>query len=236
MLNKKHSDFLSIPAQRNNVTIPNWNKRVQLKLKSALWSITVAGREARILDEQLNDEDKSTLEYKTRSSHLSLCLADLLQNTDDLGGAVDAIESTINLHNSGVLLQAITEHLVPPTPIDAIFALQALASCVQKNGENVDAFEARLDNIWLQLEALGLNTIQDLRLATLQRGILQGVYAKHKSITSVLDKLGIGDLELSEWKTKTEFVAFIKKLFLLKKVIKEGKMTKMQLSGCVRLI
>ena len=104
MLSQKYSDFPTIQEKQNNDRIPNWNKRICLKLKSASWMIDVNDKEMSIMDNRVTDKARDTPSYKSRTKHLSLCLAELQQNTDDLTSAVDALKSTINLHDGPALL------------------------------------------------------------------------------------------------------------------------------------
>ena len=70
---------------------------------------------------------------------------------------------------------------------------------MQKNGESVDHFASRMENLLLQIEKLGYKSVKDLKLAYYQREILQGAYHKHKSLAYFTEKLQNAELDLKSW-------------------------------------
>ena len=147
MLNQTATNFPPIPSKRNSGTIADWNKKIRIKLLSPPWCIKDGEQDCSILDDFVTKATRKSDAYTARVKHLSTCLAGLLTVAEDLGATIDALESTILQSNGIVLLGAITEHLVPTTLLDIVFALDFIGSCLHRNGETLDAYEARLDHL-----------------------------------------------------------------------------------------
>ena len=66
MLNQKSTDFPPIPAERNEFSIPLWNKNVKSYLSKPPWSIDVDGSLRSILDPNLPEHTLSSKAYTVR--------------------------------------------------------------------------------------------------------------------------------------------------------------------------
>ena len=239
MSKQKASNFPLIPVDCNEFSIPQWLNKVCLHLSTMPWAIPTndenPNRVSCILDaDKFLEEVLQSKEYTGRSLHLSRCLVGLLKAAKDLNGAIKALEPTILQHDGIASLTAIGAYLVPPTPLDIIRALLALGLCVQRNAESADAFNARLNNIWLRIKQLGYNTIEDLQLALLQRGIFKGAYCDHKLLSYTLDKIAGRDASLQDWNDRPSIVKFIKQQFMDRSAMKEGRMVNVASSARLR--
>ena len=85
---------------------------------------------------------------------------------------------------------------LPLTQATALDILTELGACVHANGETVNRYGSRLENIFNQIDELGYKTINDLKLAFHQRRSLQDVYAQHKSLFWIKDQLQNEELHL----------------------------------------
>ena len=91
-----------------------------------------------------------------------MCLVGLLEHATGLEGAVESLEDVIVLNDGIQLLTAIGDYLAPPTPMDIVQALSALGNCTQRNGESMDAFDARINKIWLRIKRLVYDSFDNL--------------------------------------------------------------------------
>ena len=232
MWKQSADDFPAIPATRTEFTIPEWIDNVKLHLSTPPWTIRISDTNVCILDSHLISSDvKATDDYTNRVAHLSKCVVGLLTNAKDLEGVKEALKEEILQHDGIQLLEAVRLYLLPPTALDVVRALDSLGECVQRNGESADAFDARLNNIWTRIQSLGYTTVEQLRLASLQRGIFSGAYGEHKCFNYTLDKFSSKESSLTDWSTRREFLTWVKTLYQDQNIIKDGKMTKISITG-----
>ena len=126
--------------------------------------------------------------YQARSTKLGMIMRQLL-NDAKLTDCIKSLKATIETNDGVLLMDSIYEYLLPLATIRILEVLTEIGHCMQKNGESVDHFASRMENLFLQVEKLGYQTVKDLKLAFCQRGILQGVYHKHSSLFWFTEKL-----------------------------------------------
>ena len=100
-----------------------------------------------------------------------------------------SLKAKIETNDGVLLMDSIYEHLLPLATICILEVLAEIGLCLQKNGESVDHFASRMENLFLQVDKLGYKSVKDLKLAFCQRGILQGAYHKHTSLSWFTEKL-----------------------------------------------
>ena len=222
LYSQKAEDFESIPDVRDAKTIPQWRKDIARKLNLDPWTIEGTS----ILE--MTGNGLTSEEYKNRVSHLCGILIKLLNNAG-LKDCLNALESTMNLNNGVKLLDAITNYLMPLTTTEILSCITDLCECIQGNGESIDTYKARFDNIWTRISALECDTVEILKLSFLQRGIFDGPYTKgSEGLEFLKKKIDHGDTSLRKWdKAATPEKAFleeIRKVFTLDKTIASGVM------------
>ena len=122
-------------------------------------------------------------------------------------------------------MECIFEHLLPLAITRVLDVLTEIGNCVQKNGESVDHYASQMENLFLQVEKLGYKSVESLKLAYCQRGILQGAYHKHQSLSHFTEKLQNDEFNLKSFANPHDFFKNMSRIFTNKKVYKEGKMT-----------
>ena len=193
---QKPEDFEPIPDERDAKTIPQWRKDIARKLNLDPWTVNGTS----ILD--MSGDGILSDEYKNRASHLCTILIKLLNNAD-LKDCLLALESTTDLRNGVKLLDAITAYLMPLTTTEILNCIRELCECIQGNGESINTYKAKFDNIWTRISALECDTVELLRLSFLQRGIFDGPYANgSKGLEHFKTKIDHGDISLRKWDEK----------------------------------
>ena len=129
--------------------------------------------------------------------------------------------------------------MMPLTTTDILKCINDLCECVQRNGESIDTYKARFDNIWTRISALKCDTIELIKLTFLQRGIFDGPYLKgSKGLEHLKTKIDHGDISLRRWDKESvpakAFLEEIRNIFTLDKTITSEKMMPVSSHfGCV---
>ena len=142
-----------------------------------------------------------------------------------LTDGIKSLKATIETNDDVLLMESIFEHLLPLATTRVLDVLTEIGNCVQKNGESVDHFASRMENLFLQIEKLGYKSVEALKLAYCQRGILQGAYHKHKSLAHFTEKLQNDELNLKSFGNPHAFHKHMSQIFTNQKVYKDGRMT-----------
>ena len=151
----------------------------------------------------MNGDGLTTPAYKNRISHLSVILVQLLEDAG-LHDALRAMEHTQRLKDGVRFLATIRDYLMPSTNSDILKCIEDLATCVLANGESLDSYYARLEHIWIWIEHQKCLSIKELRLAFLQRGILNSVYQNTECINYFKQKITYGEGKVSTSKCEGE--------------------------------
>ena len=124
-----------------------------------------------ILD--VTDSDtKSSDKYKVKVQQFGKTLFELLDKAKLTEIQTVLRNAKINVADGIGLFQEILIQLVPTTEVNILDALDDLANCVHKNGEGINPFVIRVQQIFDQFNRLGYTTMDDLQRAFLQRGFL----------------------------------------------------------------
>ena len=149
-------------------------------------------------------------------------LTELLHIKDS--NIVVSLRATSSTNNGAVLLDAICDFLLPLENMQILDVLTNLGTCVQLNGETVEGFSSRLENIFNRISKMGYTTMEQMKLAYHQRGFLKGAYSSHKSLSYLQDKLKNDDTNLKSFGTSEDFSKAMTKNFTNNNVYKDGKM------------
>ena len=95
---------------------------------------------------------------------------------------IKSLKAKVETNDGVFLMDSIYEHLLPLATTRILEVLTEIRLCMQKNGESTNHFASRMENLFLQVNKLGYKSVEDLKLAFCQRGILQSAYHKHKSL------------------------------------------------------
>ena len=108
--------------------------------------------------------------------------------------------------NDGVkLLESIRNFLLPLDNLQILDVVTDLGGCIQQNGETVEGFYARLENIFICIQKMGYKVVSELHVAYTQRGSLRGVYGEHKSVDYLHKKLKNDEFTLKSYGSSLEF-------------------------------
>lgn len=148
----------------------------------------------------------------------------LLKNAK-LTDCIKSLKATIKTNDGVLLMDSIYEHLLPLATTRILEVLTEISLCMQKNGELVDHFASRMENLFLQVHKLGYKSAKNLKLAFCQQGILQGAYHKHSSLAWFREKLQNAETNLKSWDNPHNFHKHVTQVFTNQKVFKDEKMT-----------
>ena len=123
---------------------------------------------------------EATESYRICSTMLSKILIQLLHDKDS--NIVISLRATASTNNGVILLGSIRNFLLPLENMQILDVLTDLGTYVQRNGETVEGFSSRLENIFNWITKMGYTTMKDIKLAYNQRGFLKGAYSNHKSL------------------------------------------------------
>ena len=161
-------------------------------------------------------------------SHLSVILVKFLENAG-LYDALQAMEHTQRLSDGVRFLNTIRDSLMPSITTDILKCIEDLLTCVSANSESLDFYYARLEHIWIRIEHQKCLTIEDLRLAFLQRGVLNSVYQNTECLNYFKTKVTYGNISLRQWdKNKFPCRSFLEKMraiLIEAEIISKGKMS-----------
>ena len=113
----------------------------------------------------------ATSHYRARSTKLGMIMHQLLTDAK-LTDRVKSLKTTIETNDGVLLMESIFEHLLLLATTRVLDVLTKIGHCMQKNGESVDHFTSRMENLFLQIEKLGYKSVEALKLAYCQCGIL----------------------------------------------------------------
>ena len=164
--------------------------------------------------------------YCIRSTTLSVILAQLLHDKDS--NIVVSLWATVSMNDGVCLLDSIRDFLLPLGNIQILDVLTELGSCVQSNGETVESFYSRLENIFNRIAKMGYNNMESLKMAFHQRGFLRGAYSEHESLLYLQQKIKNDDLTLKSYVSSLEFLKSMTRTFTNNKVYKDGKMLQLK--------
>ena len=122
-----------------------------------------------------------------------------------LTDCIKSLKATIETNDGVLLMDSIHDHLLPLATTRILEVLTEIGLCIQKNGKSVDHFSSRMENLFLQVDKLGYKSVKDLKLAFCQRGIIQGAYHKHSSLTWFTEKLQNAETDLRSWANPHDF-------------------------------
>ena len=223
VLQQKAESFSDIPEIVNETTIAIWYDGFKSRLKATPWDIN---GECITDMNHIGPIATASISYQVQSSHLSMILLEKLENAK-LHDVIEALRSTINTSDGVLLLDSIRENLLPFCTLQILNVIAELGCCVQKNGETVDGFGSRLENLFNRISKLGYTCIDDLKIAFTQRGFLHGAYSGHQALKYLTDKLNNDDVQLTKWKTPIDFRKEMTRVYTNNNVYKDGKMTKL---------
>ena len=224
-----YKNFPAIPKVRNATTISTWRLEIMDYVGTAPWALKNG---TSIFGDQPTSICESE-DYKGRVTRLATILHSLL---DDAG--LDGVKSVLRRDNAPLqdgtkLIHSIISELVPITATDILTVCDDLANCLHENGESVEAFETRIVHIFDRFTQAGCVTMDDLKLAFLQRGFLNGAYSEHDALKYLKDRLANNNANLNEWKTPGAFCRHMQGLFKAKGMIKDGQLQKVA-TGIIR--
>ena len=87
--------------------------------------------------------------YRIRSTILSKILIDLLNKKDP--NIITSLRATVATNDGVKLLDSIRDFLLPLDNLQILDVLTDLGECVQKNGETVEGYCDRLENIFIRI-------------------------------------------------------------------------------------
>ena len=167
--------------------------------------------------------------YKIRSMKLYLIMTKLLQ-VAECQGILDQLDSQVTSNDGVSLLFATKEAILPQTSLQILDVLSDVGSCLQKNGETVEAYGTRVEHLFTRLKNLDCTTMEHFKMATLQQGFLHGAYSEHESLGHVQTKLKNNESKLTDWTMSSEFLKSMTAVFTNYGVYSNGKMTKLNQS------
>ena len=218
-LKQKHTDFPVIPESRTQESLSIWLETVMRTCRISPWDIDGTP----ILEMSLPPVLLDALEaYKIRLMKLYLIMTKLLQ-VAECQGILDQLDSQVTANNGVSLLYAAKEAILPRTSLQVLDVLVDIGSCLQSNGETVESFGTRVEHLFTCLKNLECTSTEHFKMATLQRGFLQGAYSDHESLGHVQTKLKNNESKLSDWTKSSKFLMSMTKIFTNYDVYSNGK-------------
>ena len=138
-------------------------------------------------------------------------------------GILDQLDSQVTPNDGVSLLYAAKEAILPRTSLQILDVLADIGSCLQSPGETVESFGTRVEHLFPRLKTLDCTSMEHFKMATLQRGFLQGAYSDHESLEYVQTKLKNNESKLSEWTKSSQFLMLMTEIFTNYNVYSNGK-------------
>ena len=226
LLEQKYTNFPAIPESRTQETLSIWFESIMRICRTTPWDINGTS----ILEMRLPPDLPLALEaYCIRSMKLYLIMTKLLQ-VAECQVIIDQLDSQLTANDGVSLLHATKEAILPRTSLQVPDVLADIGACLQLNGKTVESFGTRGEHLFIRLKNLECTTMEQLQMATLQRGFLQGAYSDHESLGHVQTKLKNNESKLSEWTKLSEFLMSMTEIFTNYDVYSNGKMKKLNQS------
>ena len=223
VINEKKDTFPKIPETINETTLGQWYDEIKGRLMAAPWDIDGTC----ILDmPHVGPIAEASEPYRIRSTTLSVILAQLLHDKDS--NIVVSLRATVSMNDGVRLLDSIREFLLPLANIQILDVLTELGSCVQSNGETVESFCSRLENIFNRIAKMGYDNMDSLKMAFHQRGFLRGAYSEHESLLYLQQKIKNDDLTLKSYESALDFSKSMTRTFTNNDIYKDGKMLQLK--------
>ena len=194
LLEQKYTDFPAIPESRTQTSLSTWLESITRILKITPWDIDGTSILEMHLPPELSEASEA---YRIRSMKLYLIMTKLLQ-VAECQGILDQLDSQVTPNDGVSLLFAAKEAILPRTSLQILDVLSDIGSCLQFNGETVEAYSTRVQHLFTRLQSLECNTIEQLQMATLQRGFLHGAYLDHESLIWMQQKLKNNESKLTD--------------------------------------
>ena len=223
VVHEKSDTFLLVPKIVNVTTLGVWKDEIEARLLTAPWDIKGLFIINILHIGKLLEASEA---YRIRSTILSRILIDLL-NKKDLN-IVTSLRANVATDDGVKLLDSIRDFLLPLDNLQILDMLTNLGAFVQKNGETVEGYCARLENIFIRIKKMGYKDVNELHLAYTQRGFHCGAYGEHECLKYIQNKLKNYDLTLNDFDTSLDFLKRMIKQFTNNDVYKDGKMTSLQ--------
>ena len=163
VLNQSAEDFDLIPKIATDTSMGEWVDNNIATLATSPWDID--GRS--MLDMNAVVLADALKAYRARSTKLGMIMRPLLKNAG-LTDVIKSLKSAIATNDGALLMNSIHKHFLPLATTSILEVLTELGLCLQKNGESVDHFASRLENLFLQVDKMGYKTVKDLKLAFCQ--------------------------------------------------------------------
>ena len=161
--------------------------------------------------------------YCLRSMKLYLIMTKLLRAAE-CQGILDQLDSQATSNDGVPLLSAAKEAILPRSSLQILDVLLDPGTCLQENGETVEAFGTRVEHLSMRLKSLDCTSIKQLQMATLQRGFLHGAYSGHESLNWMQQKLKNNEHKLTDWTKSSEVMREMTEVFTNYDVYNNGKM------------
>ena len=208
VLTQTVASFPPLLVECTNTTMGEWMDSNHLILAAAPWDINGVS----IVEMKGVITADASNYYQVRSTKLGIIMRQLLTNAK-LTDSIKPLKATIETNDDVLLMESIYKHLLPLATTCVLDVLTEIGLCIQKNGESVDHFASRMENLFLQVDKLGYKSVKELKLAYCQRGILQGAYHKHKSLAHFTEKLQNDELNLKSSKGPHAFHKHMSQIF-----------------------
>ena len=120
-----------------------------------------------IKNPQVGDLFKALSAYRIQSTILSKILINLFNKKDP--NIIISLCANISTNDGVKLMDSICNFLLPLDNLQILDVLTDLGSCVQQNGETVEGYCARLENISIHIQKMGYKDVNELHMAYTQR-------------------------------------------------------------------
>ena len=184
-------NFEPIPKVASDTAVGEWMDSSHSILPALLWDIDGTSM---INMKGVVSVDASN-HYWEQSTKLGIIMQHLLKNKK-LTDCIKSLKATIKTNDGVLLMDSIHKNLLSLATTRILEVLTEIGLCMQKNGELVDHFGSREENLFLQVDKLRYKSVKDLKLAFCQREILQGAYHKHSSLAWFAEKLQNAETDL----------------------------------------
>lgn len=191
VMNSKENASPDIPKDITLESLSEWRFSIQLVLKSSPW--TISGTSILIMNDLEDPSTPFRIQTSIFSKHLVIKLT-----TNKLTSIIKEFESLIVKDHGVSLFFALFDELLPQRTNKIQDYVGSLGGLIHKSSETANEFKVRSSCIWEGMAHLDYNSLEDIQIAFLQKGFLDGAYKSECCLETVDNKLIYGDIALTD--------------------------------------